>query len=99
MDYSFLVGIHQNYIPKSINFNKQPNKHISFFKKDDGGLYSIETGELYFFTIIDIFTEWTVKKRMENSIKSLVYESTGISAIPPHLYRERFLKFMSEITE
>lgn len=78
---------------------RKSSEILSYFKKDDGGLHSELTNELYFFTIIDVFTEWTVKKRMENSFKSLVYESTGISAVHPTLYRERFLKFLNEIVE
>jgi len=72
---------------------------VSIFRKDNGGLCSSEKDEVYFLSIIDIFTNWTVKKRMENSLKSLMYEATGISAIPPAEYRTRFLKFLAEIIQ
>jgi len=107
MDYSFLIGVHlQSYTSETelktevpVVVPEDPQKlivRISQFKKEEGGMVSFTGHELYFLTIIDIFTVWNVKKRVEHSMKSLVYESNAISAIHPEKYRERFLSFLSQ---
>lgn len=101
MDYSFLFGVSRpRNVPVDPNEEQNPNekKHISIFRKD-GGLVSVKTEELYFFSIIDIFQEWNMRKKMENSIKSLMYEASEISAVNPILYRDRFLKFLRALIE
>ena len=45
------------------------------------------------FGIIDILTEYNTKKKLEYQLKRLKFGQT-MSCIPPHLYGERFLKFM-----
>lgn len=100
MDYSFLAGIHSKSEPTSLPSTPENEKkslgpsRVSEFRHESGGLLSQTGDELYFLTIIDIFTQWNVRKRMENSIKSLVFKSDAISAVPPSVYRQRFLDFI-----
>jgi hypothetical protein len=78
--------------------NKLP---VPLFKRADGGLSNEEGNEVYFFTVIDILQQWNWKKKLENSIKSIANpsESQGISAVPPDVYRERFVKFLAGLLE
>lgn len=106
MDYSFFIGIHRNYVPRyypSTPDTKStigiPQSSVRPLRNLDGGIVSADDSELYFCTIIDFFQEWNLTKKMENSLKSLVIESSSLSAIPPAEYRERFLKFMNEIIQ
>ncbi|PRP79416.1 hypothetical protein PROFUN_08177 [Planoprotostelium fungivorum] len=108
MDYSFLVGITipdptKMKRPLIDDTGKSPprTRHTSpsIFKADYGGIYSKDRDEIYFFSIIDVFQAWNVRKKVENSLKSLIHESHGISAVRPDVYRERFLKFLNEIIE
>ena len=48
---------------------------------------------LYFIGIIDIFTEYSAKKKVEHNFKS-TFVSKDISCIPPAAYADRFKKFM-----
>ena len=59
-----------------------------------GGLLSLDSTKIYYMGIIDIFTLYTAKKRGEHFLKSLKYDSQGISCIPPHLYSKRFQVFI-----
>jgi len=103
MDYSFLLGISRidpkNPLPpEPIEEGSRP-QISSIWKRDYGGIFSVDRDEVYFFTIIDIFQQWNVRKKVENSFKSLMYEANGISAVPPSLYRERFVKFIGDLVE
>eukprot|EP01117_Protostelium_nocturnum_P010082 TRINITY_DN3598_c0_g1_i1.p1 TRINITY_DN3598_c0_g1~~TRINITY_DN3598_c0_g1_i1.p1 ORF type:complete len:366 (-),score=122.46 TRINITY_DN3598_c0_g1_i1:41-1138(-) len=106
MDYSFLVGV---TIPDTTKLRKplidedssQSTKRAptSAFKCDYGGIYSEDKDEIYFFSVIDIFQAWNVRKKVENTFKSLIHEADAISAVRPDAYRERFLKFLNEIIQ
>lgn len=111
MDYSFLVGVATNYVPKPPEplpvlededipppKKKQPGA-FNYWRKDDGGIKSPDKDELYFILVIDIFTLWNAKKKLENSLKSLIHDSTGLSAVEPSMYRERFLKFITPLVQ
>jgi 1-phosphatidylinositol-4-phosphate 5-kinase len=52
--------------------------------------------EIYYFGIIDIFTTYSTKKRMEHFFKGLVMNTTKISACHPKYYGDRFLKFITK---
>jgi 1-phosphatidylinositol-4-phosphate 5-kinase len=57
-------------------------------------------GEIYYFGLIDILTQYDLKKKSEHAIKSLLYvsaENSEISVQPPDVYKERFLKYMESI--
>jgi len=102
MDYSFLIGVARNYKTKvkAEESSDQPKKKSgasNYWRRDDGGIASTEKDELYFMLIIDIFTTWNTKKKLENSLKSLIHESMALSAVEPSLYRDRFIKFISAL--
>ena len=50
--------------------------------------------ELYFIGIIDILTSWSPAKTVENLAKKIMNprEASGISAVPPDFYADRFEK-------
>lgn len=75
--------------------NPSGNGQVPMLKQSNGALVSKTGDELYFMSIIDIFQQWNMKKKMENSFKSLLYESGQLSAVAPSVYRERFLKFIA----
>ena len=67
-----------------------------FYQINEGGLLSSDKKQIYFFGIIDIFTEFNTKKRMENVYKSIAQNSQTISCVPPQRYAERFYHFMEQ---
>ncbi len=42
-----------------------------FYQVADGGITSLDKSQIYFIGIIDIFTEYSAKKRVENIYKSV----------------------------
>lgn len=82
------------------------NKMISIFQQDDGGIRarkpdSTPLNEYYYLGIIDILMIYTVRKKIENTYKSIRWKTAPdeISAINPVDYSHRFQKFIAEITE
>jgi len=57
-------------------------------------MLSSDKQHIYFFGIIDIFTEFNTKKRLENAYKSVVQDPNTISCVPPARYSNRFYDFM-----
>ena len=53
--------------------------------------------EVYFTSVIDILQAYDLGKKAENMIKSKVSLEEEISAVDPHLYKTRFLKYMNKI--
>ncbi|CAL5040689.1 unnamed protein product [Urochloa decumbens] len=47
--------------------------------------------------IIDILQEYNFRKKIENTYKSIQYNSLSISVVEPNFYSERFLKFIRTI--
>jgi len=72
---------------------------MPLFSKNYGGIISQDQKEVYFIAIIDLFTTWDFRKKYENMFKSLVHDSTKLSAIEPLSYRKRFQQFVSTIVE
>eukprot|EP00026_Physarum_polycephalum_P001812 Phypoly_transcript_01815.p1 GENE.Phypoly_transcript_01815~~Phypoly_transcript_01815.p1 ORF type:complete len:964 (+),score=177.55 Phypoly_transcript_01815:205-3096(+) len=100
MDYSFLIGL--RFInSKEEERNKRPYSSIFQREKggyqattEDGGFYDI----VYYFGIIDIFTTYNIKKQLEHTYKSAVYETKdAISVVDAVKYAHRFRKFISSI--
>jgi len=93
--------IKQQLLAKKEQSKKEPVRSASLFTQDDGGTRSMENGrpgnEMYFFGVIDILTEYGVKKKFESFGKSLKYDARTISAINPSQYGERFKKFMVDV--
>jgi len=71
------------------------------FQYCDGGVQAsiIEGPGIYFFGIIDILQEYNTSKKLEHFAKIyLRCKGSGISAIPPLPYAQRFVRFMADIT-
>jgi len=73
------------------------------FYQDDGGFQSTDNNnnplnDLYFLGIIDIFTNYNYKKKIEHFFKSLNNDKTVISAIHPRKYAKRFVNFIKFAT-
>jgi len=71
----------------------------SVFTQDDGGVSSVNPdgrpgNEIYFCGIIDILTEYGVKKKVESFGKSFKYAKKEISAVDPTFYANRFKDFI-----
>jgi 1-phosphatidylinositol-4-phosphate 5-kinase len=66
-----------------------------------GFVFPNQTGEVHdvilFFGIIDILQDYSVKKRLEHSYKSLQTDPNSISAVEPKLYSRRFQEFIGRI--
>ncbi|CAA7029623.1 unnamed protein product [Microthlaspi erraticum] len=62
---------------------------------------TVELFEVYdvvvYMGIIDILQEYNMKKRMENTCKSVKYDPMTISAIEPKLYSKRFNDFLLRV--
>lgn len=71
-------------------YNRKP-----FYEKHKGGILSSDGKKVYFFGIIDIFTQYGAKKKMEHFFKSIT-QGKGISCKPPNEYAERFKNFVRE---
>ena len=54
--------------------------------------------ERYFVGIIDFFTRYTLKKKLENAYKRVIYPPLSFSTVPPPVFAERFNKFWEEHT-
>ena len=55
--------------------------------------------ETYFVGIIDVLQQYDLRKMGETALKSLMGQSpTGISAVAPKFYAERFVRFIAEHT-
>lgn len=75
-----------------------------FYKQCRNGLLSKDRSKIYFFGIIDIFTNYryinicylSAKKTMEHWYKS-VFQGNEISCKPPNEYYERFCAFLMTI--
>ena len=111
-DYSFLIGVNdQNWYTKEqleqeqyllltnkSNGNNFMNSVVRkpFYEEYYGGIQSEDNDKVYFFGIIDIFTNYGATKKMEYIVKS-VSQGTGISCKPPDEYSKRFIKFVESI--
>ncbi|KAF0710191.1 Aste57867_5642 [Aphanomyces stellatus] len=53
----------------------------------------------FYIGVIDILQTWTLEKRLERLVKTLLFrkDPDGISALPPKPYRDRFHKKLDEI--
>ncbi|RRT53169.1 hypothetical protein B296_00037917, partial [Ensete ventricosum] len=64
-------------------------------EEDDDDATSSEVYDVVLYMgIIDILQEYNMGKKIEHAYKSLHLDSVSISAVDPHLYSRRFLKFI-----
>ncbi len=55
-------------------------------------------GELYYFGIIDILQLYTLRKRGETVLKSIIHPPDDISSVSPAFYAKRFVEFIANHT-
>eukprot|EP00668_Euglena_longa_P005161 GGOE01006065.1.p1 GENE.GGOE01006065.1~~GGOE01006065.1.p1 ORF type:complete len:1002 (+),score=287.58 GGOE01006065.1:95-3100(+) len=106
MDYSFLLGIHrvgedtdtQGCVPLVTAKHVREREEFCFLA-DGGGMQREGAGhsEVYYFGIIDILQEYTLRKRGETLLRSVQYGKKGVSAVPPDYYALRFSRFLARI--
>lgn len=65
-----------------------------FYQSQDGGILSTDKKKIYFIGVIDIFTEFNARKRLENIYKSVAQDAYTISCVPPQRYADRFYDFV-----
>lgn len=105
MDYSLLIGIFkiQGDPNAVIEAMKRPEDDKDSYpngvkkaihNRFRGGVISSDKTAIYMFSIIDIYTFYSGKKKTENFFKTIVYGS-GISAVDPELYAARFRSFIT----
>ncbi|KAI9140254.1 hypothetical protein BKA69DRAFT_1081031, partial [Paraphysoderma sedebokerense] len=101
-----------NFKPKSLGeANKQlsgdhlPERQGSIFHSTDGGFQATDDAdepmnELYFFGIVDLFTEYTWLRKIERMCKVVrnCGNAAGISNYPPQLYSQRMLNFIDQVS-
>lgn len=58
---------------------------------------SEEKKEIYFMALIDILTQYGLKKRSANVAKTVKYGDQEISTVKPEQYSKRFLEFINKI--
>ena len=101
IDYSLLIAIH--FIPQIEQFNKQTKnkevleKYETFADRCQAGLLSGDENKIYLLGVIDILTNYNVRKKFEYGFKKTLLGKT-ISCIPPKDYANRFLNFIKEYT-
>jgi len=103
-DSNFIAPEFKELTIPSVKDQKKPSdvRPPSVFTRYEGGCQSVGPdgrpgNEIYFFGVIDILTEYGVKKRVESFGKRLKYDKNSISAINPPDYGERFKKFLADI--
>lgn len=94
-DYSLLVGFHYSDSATTDLTQHHPLGDLAFMASvpdspDDYITY-------YLCNLIDILTQYNLKKRGESAIKSIVHKKSQISAISPNPYRKRFIRFLNNI--
>jgi 1-phosphatidylinositol-4-phosphate 5-kinase len=98
MDYSMLLGLH---VPENIE-EEQFDRETGITA--DGGIVASDRNgvflpEIYYVQIIDILQLYNARKILEHNMKALIYESGGISSIPPDRYCIRFQNFIASYVE
>ena len=73
------------------------NKFKNLFDFEDFGILSKNRKKIYFFGIIDILTEFNLKKNFEYIFKRIIYCSNEMSCVPPLYYKERFFEYLNNL--
>jgi len=95
-DYSLLVGFHYSDSPNVDQLSTpSPMGSLAFMASSYDAPEEYIT--YYLCNLIDILTQYNLKKRGESAIKSIVYSKSQISAISPTPYRKRFIRFLISI--
>lgn len=88
MDYSLLLGVAN--LKEDDKFENGKTKFTC--------MKSFDSKHKYYLGIIDILQKWNLKKIAELSLKSVKYDKTEISSVPPKEYSQRFYDFISNNT-
>lgn len=64
---------------------------------EDGGMWSADRNNIYYFGIIDILTEYNCRKKAEYVVKLVGGCSNDMSCVPPEFYRDRFVNYVNTI--
>ena len=99
-DYSCLLGVHHSQRDASIPPSPPhltPRPTHNAFQQFHGGVPTPSRNEVYFFGVIDILTEYNLKKMGEHWSKSVIYDSKAVSCVPPAEYHTRFIKYFESI--
>ncbi|KAG8347830.1 putative phosphatidylinositol-4-phosphate 5-kinase-like protein [Trypanosoma vivax] len=57
------------------------------------GIASLYDQETYYIGIIDMLTQYTLKKKMANFLKSFLWKSETLSTVPPRTYHDRIARY------
>ena len=82
INYSFYIGIAD--IKEAESFENEENEE---------GILSLDKNNMYYFGISDIFMEYNTGKKVEHIFKKIT-KGSGISAVPPDEYKNRFDNFI-----
>lgn len=109
-DYSLIIGVHiiettnkgnlkNQLIQEALNLangtDDIPCRH-PFYESMKGGMITKDLTKILYLGVIDIFTVYAGKKKLEHAFKS-IFQGRGISCQPPDDYSQRFLSFVNEI--
>ena len=86
----------QNIIQRNKSIVPNNVSRKPFYEEYYGGIQSEDRSKVYFFGIIDIFTNFGATKKVEYIVKS-VSQGYGISCKPPDEYSNRFIHFIESI--
>ena len=62
-------------------------------------LHVLDGEERYYMEVIDFFTRYTFKKKLENAYKRILYPPLSFSTVPPDVFARRFNKYWEEHTK
>jgi 1-phosphatidylinositol-4-phosphate 5-kinase len=97
-DYSFLLGIHVSSDPiDQQNTRRTDSARFSAFQRFYGGIPSTNGKEVYYVGIIDVLTDYGLKKMGEHISKAVLYDSKQVSCVPPNEYQSRFVDFLGSV--
>jgi len=59
-------------------------------------LHVIDGAFRYYVGLIDFFTRYTLKKKLENAYKRIIYPPLSFSTVHPDIFAKRFRKYWVE---
>lgn len=96
IDYSLIVGVTRVQKLKSSKTKELPLHEAPFEYDSEKSPWNFisRCGKIkYTIAIVDVWTEFTLKKKLEYYFKLLAF-GKGVSCVPPVKYSERFLDFL-----
>jgi len=104
IDYSLLLGVHNREyeslkrlsVDEAFTHRRSSTQKPAvsrFYEAFEGGMLSADGSKIYFVGIIDILTEYNVRKKVEHNFKRARF-GEGISCVPPIHYGDRFKEFL-----